>query len=210
MGRPVRTCRRALLLVFGLCTTAVAQEPDQRSVCRDTGLAGRVNAGQDHEAIRTPDLVFRLVAEEHPQNPAGWTIRITPASAPDSDYSMVATPPYRFFNPRYVDTSYGVTAEVALALTPRRFAFVVSPEDYEAAAEAVDILLWPGALAPERVDLAREPLSRIPTYPGTFSVEDGAAIAPDSVHPLGLIEWMAFRVDLCLQTPLDSRPRREP
>jgi hypothetical protein len=209
MGRHVRSCHGALLLVFGLCSGAVAQEPGQRAVCRDTVFSGRVIAGQDHEASLTPDLVFRLVAEAHPSNPAGWTIRITPPSAPDSDYSMVATPPYRFFNPRYVNTSYGVTAEAALALTPRRFQFVASPENYEAAVEAVDILLWPGALAPERVDLARETLSQIPTYPGTLSIEDGAAVAADSLHPLGLIEWMAFRVNLCLPTPLGTLRRPE-
>jgi hypothetical protein len=143
-------------------------------------------------------MVFRLDAATHPQNPAGWTIRITPPFRRDADYSMVATPPYRFANPRYVDTSYGMTADQALALTPRQFAFVASPEDYASAMDALDILLWPAAHSPEQVEAAGSAIRGLPTYPGTLSIEDGGTIPPDSANPLGLIEWMSFRVDVCL------------
>jgi hypothetical protein len=191
-------CPAALLLAFGLGTGAAAQEHDSSLACQNEVLRGRVSDGENYEAVLTPALVFRLDAETHPQNPPGWVIRVTPPSAPDSDYSMVATPPYRFVNPRYVDTSYGVTPEAALAMTPRRFAFVASPEDYDAAAEALGILLWPGGHASEEVEAARVTLAGLPKYPGVFFIEDGNAIPPDSDHPYGRIEWMAFRVELCL------------
>lgn len=97
-----------------------------------------------------------------------------------------------------MDTSYGLTADQALSLTPRRFAFVASPEEYAVATEALDILLWPGTHAPEQVEAATATIAALRTYPGTLSILDGGTIPPDSAHPLGLIEWMSFRVDLCL------------
>lgn len=184
--------------VFGLGSGVAGQDPEPAPACRDKVLQGRVSTGRDYEATVSPEMIFRLEAETHPQNPAGWTIRITPPSMPDSDYSMVATPPYRFANPRYVDTSYGVTADGALALTPRRFAFVGSREDYQVATDALNILLWPSSHAPEQVEAARATLAGLRTYPGSFWIEDGGTLPPDSANPLGRIEWMSFRVDLCL------------
>lgn len=194
-----RLCRGAVLpLVFGLGSAAAGQDPDPAPACRDEVLQGRVSTGHDYEATVSPQMVFRLVAETHPQNPPGWTIRITPRSMPEVDYSMVATPPYRFANPRYVDTSYGVAADAALAWTPRRFDFVGSREDYEAATDALNVLLWPSGHAPEQVEVARSTMAGLRTYPGTFWIEDGSTLPPDSANPLGRIGWMSFRVELCL------------
>lgn len=190
-------CCAAVALAFGLCTGAAAQERDSSRVCRNEVLRGRVSDGQDYEAILAPALVFRLDAETHPQNPPGWVIRVTPPSAPDSDYSMAATPPYRFANPRYVDTSYGVAPEAALAMTPRRFAFVATREDYSAAAAALDVLLWSGNHTPEQIEAAQAAISGLRTFPGAFYIEDGATIPPDSANPFGRIEWISFRVELC-------------
>lgn len=177
--------------------TAFAQEPDP-TACHNEVVEGRVSAGEAFEAPITAGLVFRLDPEAHPQNPAGWTIRVTPTAAADSDYAMVATPPYRFRNPRYVDTSYGVTAEEALSLSPRNFSFVTTAGEYRKAMRALDVLLWPGTHTEARIDSARSTMLGLSTYPATFAIGDGAATQAEPDHPLGTIEWMSFRVDLCI------------
>ena len=64
---------------------------------------------------------------------------------------MVATPPYRFSNPRYVNTGYGITAEAALSWAHREFAFVAEAHDYDTAREALSVLLWSGTHTPDEV-----------------------------------------------------------
>jgi len=111
---------------------------------------------------------------------------------------MVVTPPYRFANPRYVDTSYGVSAEAALAMNRRDFFFVASPEHYDDASRALEILLWPGSRDDTELDEANSILAALPTYSGTFWIEEGGASPPDTANPLGLIQWLSFRAHLCV------------
>ena len=94
-------------------------QPAPALSCRETAVTGRVEQGEAFETAFTDGLMFRLAPETHPDNPQGWTIQITPATDARSDYAMVATPPYRFSNPRYVSAAYGITAEAALSWTPR-------------------------------------------------------------------------------------------
>ena len=195
--------RAAAASALALACSAVgcdleAQQLAAAGPCVMERVSGRVTEGQDFEAPVGRDLVFRLVASTYPPNPAGWTISITPSSSAASDYAMVATPPYRFANPRYVDTGYGVTAEAALAMTPRHFAFVASARDFSAAVDALDVLLWPGNHAGAEVDSARARMTALPTYPGSLVIEDGSASQPSQENPLGVIEQMSFRVDLCV------------
>ena len=102
--------------------------------------------------------MLRLEPEAHPNNPRGWTIRITSSVDSQSDYAMVATPPFRFSNPRYVNTAYEITAEAALAWTPREFAFVSNVEAYQSAMEALEVLLWPGNYTLAEVEQAEAAL----------------------------------------------------
>ncbi len=197
------TPRAAVRCALALGSVALGQEleaqrSDRAAACTTEIVSGRVSEGQDFEAAIGGGLVFRLVAATYPPNPAGWTIHVTPAAPPASDYSMVATPPYRFANPRYVDTGYGVTAEAALAMTPRVFAFVASSNDFDRAWDALDVLLWPGNHAEARVDSARATMNAIPTYPGSLFIEEGSASSPSQEDPLGVIEWMSFRAELCV------------
>lgn len=99
---------------------------------------GRVTRGEGFAAGFGHDLVFHLEPEASPRNPQGWTIRVTPDSDFSSDYSMIPTPPYRFSNPRYVNTAYWVTVEGALSMNLREFAFVIDAEEYWKAQEALE------------------------------------------------------------------------
>jgi hypothetical protein len=193
-------CCAATLLAAGPCHQVAAQVPDSASTCQTQILQGKVAQGESFEARLDGGLVFRLDPNAVGENPQGWTIRVAPETSPDTDHAWVATPPYRFWNSRYLDTSYGVAAAEALARTPREFAFVASSDDYEVAAEALDVLLWPYAHSQLEVDSAGARLSRIPTYAGSLWVEDGSVKPPDAAHPGGVIEWLAFRVQLCVPT----------
>ena len=166
MTEKSRTCSLAGRVVSALVIVAAASghaQPPQTPECRETIVTGRVERGQAFEAALGNDLVFRLDPETQPTNPPGWTIQITPASDPKADYLMVATPPYRFSNPRYVSTAYGITADAALAWTRREFAFVAAARDFEAARQALGVLLWPGNYSQVEVSEARERLDQLPT-----------------------------------------------
>lgn len=175
---------------------ALAQDSGVVS-CPDTVITGRIESGEAFEAPFGAGLVFRLDPEVSPKNPQGWTIRITPAAQPEPDYSMVATPPYRFSNPRYLDTSYGITAEAALLWTPRQFGYVATQAGYEAAREAIGVLLWPAGHTEAEIADANTALSDLRTHRGGLWIEDGAITPPDADHPGGTIAWIQFRVEFC-------------
>ena len=179
-------------------SSATAQAVGSPRRCSSERLRGTVSSGQEFWKEVMPGLLFRLDPEAGAPNPTGWTIRVTPVDSPETDYSMVATPPYRFANPRYVDTGYGMTAQTALSMTPRDFAFVASSRDYNVARGALDVLLWPGNHSEAEVEEARSVMAELPVYPATFSILEGSVRPGDSANPNGLIEWMTFEVELCL------------
>jgi hypothetical protein len=194
-------CVAAAILAIGWPEGAATQGRTGEASCEKTVLEARLSAGDLYTATLTEELVLSLVPELHRQNPPGWTIRVHPADSPDSDYSMVVTPPYRFWNPRYLDTGYGVSAREALERTPRDFAFVASSADYDAARGALDVLLWSGAYTQEEIASANRTMDALKTYPAELSIEDGDVTPPDAIHPSGTIDWIRFRVELCI--PLD-------
>lgn len=202
-GKAVLTSERSwscgvAMVAMALAQPSMAQEAGRRPACDVEVVRGRVSGGEPFEALLPGALLFRLDPDTTPRNPPGWTLRVSPRAARDHDYSMVATPPYRFWNPRYLDTSYGVSATEALARTPREFSFVASEGDYGAAKQALDVLLWSGTRPKEEVDGAADELSSLAMYSGTFWVEDGATTPPDSIHQGGTIAWVSFRVRLCV------------
>ena len=162
--------------------------------------------GQAFVAAFTDELLFRLEPETHPNNPHGWTIQIIPATDSQSDYATVATPPYRFSNPRYVNTAYGITAEQALSWTPREFAFVADAPAYESAKEALAVLLWPGNYTQSEVAQAETALAEVLTYPGQFWIEDGATAETSSLSPRGRIDWIRFRLNSMFLSIQPGRP----
>jgi hypothetical protein len=184
-----------------LTSPVLAQQASDPAPCRQVLLRGRVTANQSFDAPLSPSLTFRLDADTIPANPPGWTIRVTPPDAPDRDHAMIATPPYRFWNPRYVDTGYGVSAAEALANTPRDFAFVATDDDFDRGSRALDVLLWSYSFTDSQVDSASAAMDALRVYPASFTIENGEASEPSSARPLGRIEWMSFRLDACIPDP---------
>jgi hypothetical protein len=184
---------------MGFALPVLGQE-DAAWQCADTVIFGRVDQGESFSASFAEGLVVRLEPEVFSANPQGWTLSVTPESDSLADYSFAATPPYRFWNARYLDTSYGVSAEAALSMSRRDFRYLVTASDHEIGLESVATVLWPGESSDAEVERARERLEELVTGDGTLWIEDGSSSSPDAANPLGLIEWMSFRIELC--TPL--------
>jgi len=100
---------------------------------------GAVKAGEDFRRLFGPGLVFWLTP--HPDG-SGWTIEVCEVveSFCATDFVRLVSPPYRSYNDRYLDTSYGFTAAEAVKRSPREFRFVVSRDDYERAQWLYDYL----------------------------------------------------------------------
>jgi len=173
----------ALIALFFFLAPQTLQPPAAR-------FTAEISRGQDFEREFGPGLLFRLRASKDPQTP-GWTIEVRPKAEinPEVEFSWVVTPPYRFFNPRYLEVSYGLSAKQILEINPREFNFVRNRADYEAGAEAVGKLLWPAGIADADLDRARNILDGLPTCRGTLRILD-SRIGES-------IEWLKFEVELC-------------
>lgn len=192
-----------ILVLAGLSTPCsaqligdgLAQDPD--SVCRDTTLSGAVSHGERFEAAFRTGVRFVLDPTTGPPNPDGWTIKVL-GEDQNRDYLLVATPPYRFSNPRYLDTSYGNTAEQVVAWPERRFHFVANDSAHQAMWEAIGVLLWPANHREEELEAARVAMESSAKRPGTFRILSSELLPPSEDLPMGRIETLEFEVDLCV------------
>ena len=151
--------------------------------------------------------MFELVPSE-----AGWTIEITPQKVTGpgpSEYSWVVTPPYRSSNPRYLDTSYGVSAKEALHETPRRFNFVLNEAQYQKAFRLVDLAISSRPLSDRRSQEEMEKeskdaaagLMKFPVSVGRLSILDSKLTLGNDSKDLGSLDWIKFEV--ILRVPCD-------
>jgi hypothetical protein len=117
------------------------------------------------------------------------------------DFVWVATPPYRFSNPRYLDTSYGIDAREAVRWSPREFAFVVRTADCEKEADRATRVLWPANYSEREVQEAQEQLGTSPLGRGSLVILDSkTSAAPGAVggKDWGQIDWLKFEVRISL------------
>ncbi len=184
-----------ILVVVEFCATLPAPAQSIDTLCVRSRLFGHVTRGDTFSVSIDDHLRFRLMPSEVP-NPEGWTMRVNGAD-PSRDYLMVATPPYRFGNPRYLDTSYGTTAEEALGWSPRSFQFVMNEADFDSMYAAIGTLLWPADHDPLEIEHAGRIIESIPKGFGTLVILDGTTSPPDMEHPLGRIESVSFKVEVC-------------
>lgn len=93
----------------------------------------------------------------------GWVIEIVPkVQAPDDpvEFSEIATPPYHFYNDRYLAGAYGYSTKEAMQMTVRKFNFVLSVDDEQKANDVVNASLYPVAESDEeKARIARESVS---------------------------------------------------
>lgn len=115
-----------------------------------SNFTGEVSQGQTFRRAIGRGLDFVLAPSTmDPGNITGWIISVAPDRAPaDSecnDFVWVVTPPYRLQNVRYLDTSYGTSAEEAVHNSPRDFNFVLNCPDFQGERERVNRVLWPSS-----------------------------------------------------------------
>ncbi|HXJ16467.1 MAG TPA: hypothetical protein VNM68_04630 [Candidatus Polarisedimenticolia bacterium] len=206
---------RAIACIFA-CALAIAvpsvhprgvqSDAKAHSHARDSALsrgapevrfAGEVIDGQPFEYDIGHGLVFRL-------NPlggnaaGGWVIEILPKVQPPDgpiEFTEIATPPYHFYNQRFLAGAYGYSAREAVAITPRKFYFVQSVADERIANEVVNAVLYPGAVSDQEKDRAAGEAAVLQLGRGELRILR-SRIAKGKPGEPEIIDWMKFDVVL--------------
>jgi hypothetical protein len=184
-----------------LCATINTQFNEGR--CMHVAFSGEVSADKNFDRLFGP-LRFRLNSE---QASAGWWIEVIPAQdakSANDEYVWVVTPPYRFANVRYLDTSYGTRAEDSVKDSPRDFNFVLDQEQFRRAEDLLNLAAYSRPLNDQRSDAefdqesqnALAALESMSIGKGRLQILDTRVDRSAGQDGLGAIEWLKFRVEL--------------
>jgi hypothetical protein len=165
-------------------------------------FSGEASQGTSFKRKLWNDLVFVLTATD-----GGWDISVTDGKDADTDFVWVATPPYRFDNPRYLGAVYGRSAKEAVAWTPRPFSFVINRTDYSTAEDAVRKLLWPSGISDAELRVAELNLMKLPKAHGLLKINQ-TKLSEVGGAP-GRIESLAFEVEIRQPIDLHAALRRQ-
>jgi hypothetical protein len=163
----------------------------------DLIISGEVASGDSFERDIGHGLIFRLVPSPLGFG-QGWDIEIVPKENPTggySEYSAIATPPYHFYNLRYLNPSYGVTAREAVAISPRTFQFVETADDMAAAYVVVNSVVYSVDWTARKDSVAAE-AARIPLGMGELKILHSRITPGKNNEDLGSIDWVKFEVRL--------------
>ncbi len=172
--------------------------------CILLSFRGEVSANQAFERRFGDTLLFRLVPKGEQ---FGWDIEVVPdrpGGTSQSEYIWVVTPPYHFWNPRYLDASYGMSASEAVRSSPRNFNFVLNEEQYKKAADLVALAVTSHPLSDKRSaeefqkesQDAAEALFKFPVAKGRLAILNSSIGTLQESGKQGFIKWLEFRVDL--------------
>jgi len=170
--------------------------------CLQLSVRGEVSGGHQFSQAISRNLTFNLVPTK-----SGWTIEIAPQGvngAGPSEYIWVVTPPYRSSSPRYLDTSYGVSAEEAVHETPRSFNFVLNEVQYQQASRLVDLAISSYPLSDHRSqeELEKESrdaaaaLMKFPVSVGQLLILDSRITSTKDSKDSGSLDWIKFEAIL--------------
>ena len=176
----------------------------EKGPCILISFRGRVSDNQAYERRIGEGLLFHLAP-----NGAhfGWEIQVVPERREDTDrpeYIWVVTPPYHFWNPRYLDVSYGMSASEAVHFSPRNFNFVLNEEQYKKAADLVALAASSHPQSDKRSaeefekesQDAAEALFKFPVAKGRLLILNSRVGTLGENGKQGFIEWLEFQVDL--------------
>lgn len=202
----MRLQSRASLVVIAAAwlVAAVDAQPrpaHKRIAYQKVEFRGEVKAREDFRRLFGPGLVFWLTP--HPDG-SGWTIEVCEAveTSCGNDFVWMVSPPYRSSNPRYLDTSYGISAAAAVKWSPRQFRFVVRKEDYERAGWLYE-RLYSSRPDQERMDEAEREHYHNDFERLTAHAGKGTLWITGSTIKEGKVESVKFRVRL--EVPKGSR-----
>lgn len=186
---------RLSLVLFALLTgVAMAQStPLASERCVQTSFTGQVRRGETFAQPISTGLTYRLAPVQDSSEVSGWTIEVMHrrhAGEPEQEFSWPMNPPYRQWNQRDVNTTYGTAAEVAVGV-PHEVFFVLNLDDYKKAESAVSKFLWNST--DEEYEAARKVLPTISTGSADLNIKasklEGRAESQS-------IEWLQFQVEL--------------
>jgi len=210
----------AVACALALAPAIYAQSPPHGSApasdASEVKFSGEVVAGQTFEREIGHDLLFRLrpVADE---TAGGWIIEISPKEQSGDEpieFTAIATPPYHFYNQRYVASAYGYSAHEAAAITLRTFYFVQSVADEHAANEVVNAALYPATVSDQEKDRIAFESGRLQLGRGQLRilrsrVVNGKPGEADSIAWLRFEVVLSFSPRITLQQILAPKPLSE-
>ena len=189
------------IATLAVCCLAFASASIAQSAKPDLVIKGQLSAGKSFQRDIGHDLIFRLVP-----SPAsfgnGWDIQIVPKGTPAGgfeEYATVATPPYHLYKPTYLNASYGVTARQAIAMSPRKFQFVETPEDSQAAAVVVNTIVYSVDWPAHKAALESE-AEKIPVGVGELKIIRARTTPAKNNEDLGSIDWIKFQVSIWMHS----------
>ena len=183
----------------------------------DVLFSGEVASGASFEREIGNGLLFRLVPSPVGFG-KGWDIEIVPKIVPSggySEYSAIVTPPYHFYNLRYLNASYDVTAKQAVAISRRTFQFAQTPEDMQAASVVVNSVIY-SVDWPSKKDSLTAAASKVLLGEGELKILQSRITPGKNNEDLGSIDWLKFEVRLSFHSgltlqqvlfPVDPQPQ---
>ena len=192
---------------------SAARTASASSGSSEVRFAGEVVDGSSFEREIGHDLVFQLIPLGG-DVAGGWVIEIVPKAQPadeDVEFSGIVTPPYHFYNDRYVAGAYGYSTKEAVAMTPRRFNFVLSVDDRRIAEDVVNSVLYPSVSSEQEKQRISSEASDLRLGHGMFRilrarVALGKAGKPDAIAWLKFDVALNFSPGLTLQSVLAPAP----
>ncbi|HKQ86862.1 MAG TPA: hypothetical protein VJS43_08835 [Candidatus Acidoferrales bacterium] len=166
----------------------------------DIVFSGTLSAGKSFQRDIGHGLIFRLVPSPTTFG-KGWDIEIRPKGDPAGgfdEYASVATPPYHLYKPTYLNASYGVTAQKAVAMS-RRFQFVETPQDSQAASVVVNTVVYTVDWPAHKNEISAA-AAKIPVGIGELRVVRSRITPGKNNEDLGSIDWIKFQVRLWLHS----------
>jgi hypothetical protein len=172
-------------------------------------FVGEATEGQTFRKSIGSGLDFVLMPDSMGGGITGWTIEVSPQGTPSDpeckDFLWVVTPPYHFQNARYIDTSYGTTAQKAVTVgSQREFNFVLNCADYETERKRVELVIYPNGASEREMEEAQAKLGSSPLGKGSLWIVD-SRITPGhdggTGQELGAIHWIKFKVEIKFPPP---------
>jgi hypothetical protein len=192
---------------------ATVKSSFEEGKCILLSFKGEVYDGQAFERSFGEHLLFRLAPRGKQY---GWYIEVVPEQAENHnhlEYVWVVTPPYHFWNPRYVDASYGMSATQAVGASRRDFNFVLNEEQFRKASDLVALAVSSHSLSDKRSQQeleregqeAAEALFKFPVAKGRLTILESKIDDGDERVSQGYIKWLEFKVEL--RVPCDFAVR---
>lgn len=169
-------------------------------------LSGELTAGRSYEHAIGRNLIFRLVLSPVSFG-KGWDIEIVPktgAAGGYPEYAAIATPPYHLYKPTYLNASYGVTAQQAMAMSPRKFYFVETPADSKAASVVVNTMVYAIDWQAQKESLEAS-AAGIPVGVGELKIVRSRITPGRNNEDLGSVDWIKFQVTFKLASSTTLR-----